>query len=257
YGAEGANGVIVITTKKGTAGETRYSVSYQRGAVSRAVPFPDMVNAFQYAELYREAQINAGNVPEGTNPEDIDIPDWDGKTNTNWTDVVTNEHATTQQFGISASGGTEQATYRGSFSYQNAESIVISSGFERFSGSFNFGYDFNENIDISNQFLGSFSELNGIREGSAYFANPTAAPLFMLPTAPAYNDDGSIYIGDKLTNYNPVWVAKYDVSRTRNYRLVNSTKLNIDLTDNLVFHSEAGLDYSVLTEKTYGNPVHG
>src|SRR5699024_8653498 len=156
-----------------------------------------------------------------------------------------------------ASGGTEQVTYRGSFSYQNAESIVISSGFELFSGSFNFGYDFNENIDISNQFLGSFSELNGIREGSAYFANPTAAPLFMLPTAPAYNDDGSIYIGDKLTNYNPVWVAKYDVSRTRNYRLVNSTKLNIDLTDNLVFHSEAGLDYSVLTEKTYGNPVHG
>lgn len=260
YGAEGANGVIVITTKRGTAGENQYSVSYKQGIVSRAVPFPEMVNAFEYAELYREGVINAARISGDPvpDPSTITVPfAWNGTTNTIWRDYMTRDNPMTRSFQLSASGGTQQATYFGSLNYQNSESVVIGSGYKRFAGTFNFGYEFNENIDISNQFVGSFSELNGIREGSAYFANPTAAPLFMLPTAPILNEDGSIYIGPKLTQYNPLWVEKYDISRTRNYRLINSAKLNIDLLDNLAFHSEAGFDYSILTEKTYGNLVHG
>lgn len=258
YGAEGANGVIVITTKRGIEGEAKYNASYQRGVVSRATPYPDMATAEEIAMLYREAiinkaKINGDPVPD---PSTISIPGWDGQSNTNWADILTNDNPVTQQFSISASGGSPTATYYGSLAYQNSESVIISSGYERFSGTFNFGYNFNDRVNITNQFTGSFSTLNGVREGAAYFANPESAPLFIPSTARAYNDDGSFNL-DVIGQYNPLAIADMNISRTRNYRLVNSTKVNIDLMDNLTFHTELGIDYSALLEKTYGNPEYG
>ncbi len=260
YGSEGANGVVVITTKRGTAGETKYSFQYQYGTASRATPLPEVASAADHIMLYKEAIVNAeltdGDSDPVPAPADIPTPWWDGQTNTDWGDLMTNDSPITQSFRLGASGGSELATYYGSLSYQNSESVVRGSGYDRIGGQFNFTYDFNENIDVSNQFTGAFSELNGIREGNSYFANPLTSAAFLPQIAPAYNDDGSIYTGPLIFVYNPLYVIKNDVSRQRSYRLINSTQLNIDISENLLFTTEAGFDYAVLEEKTYSNPVH-
>ncbi|MFN4316355.1 MAG: SusC/RagA family TonB-linked outer membrane protein [Chitinophagaceae bacterium] len=131
YGTQGANGVILITTKKGRAGAVK--VNYN-GFVGTQAPWRklDLLNATEYATLMNEAYMAAGQPIRFADPSSY------GK-GTDWQAAVFNNNALIQNHEISLSGGSEKSTYFGSFGYLNQDGIVATSNsnYKRFTARFN------------------------------------------------------------------------------------------------------------------------
>jgi TonB-linked SusC/RagA family outer membrane protein len=145
YGARGANGVILVTTKRGAAGRTSFSYSLNYG-LQKATRLPDYVDAFGYADLYNKALENEGRSPLYT-PEQLqkfkDGSDPILYPNTDWMSIAEGT-SPMQQHNLSVSGGTEKAQYFISFNYLNQKSLFNKEnnqlGFQR--------YNFRSNIDV-------------------------------------------------------------------------------------------------------------
>lgn len=261
YGARGSNGVIVITTKKGQEGRTQYSASAQLGFNNRAIDGEGALSSPQMDELFYEGYLN--NNPAYTR-EFLDglqpgtFFGWDGETDTDWGDVIRNEDAVQKQYSLSARGGNETTNFYISGSLFGQEGPIIGSDLERYSGKADFTHRFDERVRISNSFSGSFVEQEGILEGAGYFGSPILAEYFMLPIDAPYNEDGTPNIGSLSTNiFNPVYIQDNDITRKRNYRVMNNTNLEVDLRNNLAFSSRLAIDYLETSEKYYRNPFYG
>lgn len=131
YGTQGANGVILITTKKGKAGSLK--VNYN-GFVGTQAPWRklDLLNATEYATLLNESYMAAGQPIRFSNPASY------GK-GTDWQDAVFNNSAMIQNHELSISGGNDRSTFFSSFGYLNQDGIVATSNsnFKRFTARFN------------------------------------------------------------------------------------------------------------------------
>ena len=263
YGARGSNGVIVIETKDGQAGDVTYSVNIQRGYSNRAVEGPQALGAEEWDQLYYDASGNYielfGFEPTRANVDALIGPSgWDGETRTNWGDVVTNDDAITQEYRLSAQGGNQRTQFFASTSFFEQEGAVIGSALDRYTGKFNITHQLDDRVTLTNNFNGSFVEQNGILEGAGYFGSPVLAEYFMLPIDRAYNEDGSPNISSLNTNiFNPVYVQNNDIDRKRNSRLINNTNLDIQILENLSFTSNFSIDYILTEEKYYDNPFYG
>src|SRR5699024_7866846 len=157
YGARGSNGVVVIQTKDGREGDVTYSVSAQRGFNNRAVDGPGTMSAKQWDELY---YYSAGNYldilgypsDKGTVDQLLGPSGWDGETNTNWGDVVTNDNAVQQEYNLSARGGNEQTTFYASANYFEQEGQAIGSGLDRISGKLKLNHKLDDRSTMDNSF---------------------------------------------------------------------------------------------------------
>lgn len=262
YGARGTNGVILITTKKGKAGKPTISFSAQGGVVSRAVEGPKMLNSAQRNELRNEAIVNAGlaTTPEQaeTLAENSGLPMWDGVTDTNWGDVLTNDDAKTQSYDVSIRGGSDKANYYTSLAYFQQDGVNVGSDFERYTAKFNANFTLSDKLTLQTSNMGSYTVQDGQLEGAGYFGNPDLGKMFLSPWDKPYNDDGTINIFNLSTSlHNPLWVAANDVNRKEHTRFTNNTSLTYQIANNLSFTSTLGLDYLVIDELYYDNRVHG
>jgi TonB-dependent starch-binding outer membrane protein SusC len=261
YGARGSNGVIVITTKKGSEGRTQYSASAQIGFNNRAVRGEKPMDAATYDEIVYEAYENANPVwtrdfLDGLQPGTFS--GWDGETDTNWGDVVRNDDAVSQEYTLSARGGSESTNFYISGALFGQEGALIGSKLDRYSGKIDVEHRFDDRVRISNSFTGSMVDQEGILEGAGYFGSPVLAEYFMLPFDRAYNDDGSANIDDlSVAIFNPVYIQDNDISRKRNFRAINNTNLTINLLDNMAFSSRFSVDFLETAEKYYRNPFYG
>lgn len=261
YGARGSNGVIVITTKKGSEGRTQYSATAQLGFNNRAVPGEKPMDAATYDELVYEAYENLNpaytrdfldSLQPGT------FSGWDGETFEDWGEVVRNEDAVQQEYSLSARGGNETTTFYISGSLFGQEGATIGSNLDRYSAKIDVDHRFDDRVKVSNSFTGSFVDQEGYLEGAGYFGSPILAEFFMLPLYSATNEDGSPNItnlGNPL--FNPLYIQENDINRKRNYRALNNTNLTINLLDNMAFSSRFSLDYLETAEKYYRNPFYG
>ncbi len=202
YGVRAANGVVLITTKKGKAGKV--AINYT-GTVGGAVPtiFPHGLNAYQYATLIDEADINQGGQPTFSKEEIQQYKDGTLK-GTDWFDLLAREYAPQIHHNLSVAGGTDKIKY-----YFSA-GIYEDDGLWK-SGSLNDKkYSFRSNItaqitkSIKAQML-----LSGIRDkrnmpyGSS--SGILNQPLLMPPTMPAYANDNPLYLQDtKVSPSNPI-----------------------------------------------------
>ena len=247
YGARGSNGVIVITTKQGRAGQTQYSISANRGYNNRAVEGEKAIDAYKYNELLiQRAGTGRAN--------------WDGTYSTDWGDVIRNEDAVQQEYSVSARGGTGSTNFYVSGSVFGQEGPIIGSSLDRMTGKVDIAHRFDDRVRISNSMSGSFAEQDGFLEGGGYFGSPILAEYFMLPFAKAFNDDGTPNIipaslGANI--FNPVYIQDNDINRKRNYRLLNNTKIDINIADNLAFSSRLSVDFIQTNEKYYRNRIYG
>ncbi|MEP4094652.1 TonB-dependent receptor [Reichenbachiella sp.] len=123
YGARGANGVVLVTTKRGSADQSKFSIHHYTG-IQKLPSFVDMMNGQEYAELVNESAIAAGDDPVYADPELI------GE-GTNWQDVATQTAPITSTT-LSYSGGTENTQAYISANYFNQEGIIKNSGFKRY-----------------------------------------------------------------------------------------------------------------------------
>jgi TonB-linked SusC/RagA family outer membrane protein len=272
YGARGANGVIVITTKGGKEGKTSINFNTSYGFSNPAIDGPQVLTAAQREELFYEAILNTYgeaygfDTPAGAKEFYETYPSsfgsaytrWNaaGRPEANWGDVVRNYDAPIQEHTLSATGGGEKHNFYASLGYFNQEAVTIGSDFERISGSLNFTQNISDNLTFSTSNTASHTYQDGILEGSAYFSSPQAAKFFLSPLDQPYNEDGSININTGLPN--PLWIAQEDIDDSKFTRILSNNSLNWNTPiENLDFTTRASIDYQVYNYKRYRNRISG
>ena len=220
YGSRGANGVVLITTKKGKAGVSslNYSVSYGTSSLARAI------GVFS-ADEYRKQVPAVGGVLE------------DLKANTDWQKEITRT-AITKNHNISLSGGSEKFTYYASFGIQNQEGIIKSNQLDRYSGRINVSQkllDDRLSIDVNLNASNTYNErppISGII-GTALSANPTY---------PAYDATGNPY--SYVSGVNPLTSLKLEKDLTTINRLIANISPSLKIMDGLIYRLNFGIDLS-------------
>lgn len=143
YGVRAANGVIIVTTKRGEAGKIKASYSYQFG-ISETVSLPEKVNSLELAELYNEAQKNEGLSIRFFSADDLDLFESQSNLNThansNQLDEIFNQRGIRHSHNLSVSGGNESALYSVSLGYVDEQGLMPNTGLKR--------YNFRTNIDL-------------------------------------------------------------------------------------------------------------
>ena len=259
YGSRAANGVILITTKKGKAGKTRISFDAE-GGISDVSYINDLsrpLNSDQFFELTKEGLVNAGLTDSQAEGYMNAVMGADQGYDTDWFDEVTRK-GVTQQYNLSVSGGQEKTTFYLSGGYFKQEGVVIESDFRRFSANFNIKHAISNRISIGLNLNGSHSDQNTPSQ-AGNFRNPVIAAYFLTPWQHPYNDDGSFNIDDNEFPqiYNPVALVNYDDQQSNNTKVLGSVFGEFNILKNLRFTTKFGVDYFNIEEKTYYNPFFG
>ncbi len=260
YGSRGANGVIVIMTKKGKAGKTKFRADAEAGITSR-IELPEgnrFLNSDEYIMLLEEGVRNAG----GTQAQVDAIAAQYGKgngVNTNWLDLITKQ-GNQQQYNLSASGGDAKNQFYISGGYFNQQANVINSDFKRYSLRTNFKHIASDKLNFSFTVAGSNTIQHTPNSGGA-FANPVGSLPFLRPTQNPYNADGSLNItrtGNNFSSqYNPLYIAKYNRNDLNSTQLEGTLSGEYAILKNLKFTSRFGIDYNSLEEYRFWNQYHG
>jgi TonB-linked SusC/RagA family outer membrane protein len=193
YGARGANGVVLITTKRGKSGSTRVSYEGYYG-VQQVRKELDMLNAAQFAQLENDvfkAQVYADPASQGQG--------------VNWQDLIFRT-APIQNHQLSVNGGTEKTQLALSLNYFNQDGIVINSNFKRYSLRLNLDHKINDRFKMGTSIMGSYNINSGIPTGSQTVGDAdvvtgsiVGAALGAPPTLRPYRDNGTIYpFGEQL-----------------------------------------------------------
>ncbi|HEU5148473.1 MAG TPA: TonB-dependent receptor [Chryseosolibacter sp.] len=241
YGARGANGVVIITSKRGAAGQKgRVEVSSFYG-VQQDTKRYDLLDAKQYAVVANEWLKNGGQAPY-FNVDEVQNP------GTDWQDVVLRS-APVQDHTISFSGSSEKTRYSLSGNYFDQEGIIINSGVKRGSVRLNLDHEVNNwlktavNLNLSRREELSVPVDNGYR-GSAVLSAAASAP----PTLPVYDENGLPTEIEKAYSFgssdmrNPLVFAERQ-TRALSNTFVGNTSFEIKLTDELKFKTLLGLEY--------------
>lgn len=237
YGARAANGVVLITTKRGKAGETRINLDMQTG-IQQPWRLLELTDIDGYKELSDELSENA-NLPRVAAlqiPEElVNRTDWQEE-------IFRTAPINTVNFGVS--GGSEEARFNVSANYQDQEGILIESGFERFGLRVNTDFEkgrfrFGESLTVSRA------------KFQTYRGGVTNA-LFMPPNRPVLNPDNlGGYAGNRIIDEqdanNPVGQANLFNDFTTRYRALGNVYAEFDILDNLTYRLNAGVDF------IYGN----
>ena len=140
YGSQGGNGVVLITTRQGKAGQPSQITFDTYYGVQNPARKIRMLNSREYATIYNEGQINSGNLPEFTNEEIAAMG-----TGTDWIDEMFTDNAVMQNYSLGAQGGNENSVFSTSLSYTGQEGIVGGkdlSNYERYNFRFNSEHNF-------------------------------------------------------------------------------------------------------------------
>jgi TonB-linked SusC/RagA family outer membrane protein len=250
YGARGANGVVIITTKSGESEQKgRIGINSYYGVQHVAKRY-EMLNAKQYATVANAWLIDGGEEPF-FNIDEVQNP------GTDWQDEIFRV-APVQNHTISFSGSSSGTNYSLSGNYYNQEGIIINSGTERGSFRLNLDHDINNwvnlavNINLSRRERNTVPVDNG-RRGNTMFSGALSAP----PTLPVYDENGlptrieQIYSFGSIDMNNPMlWAKPYKDRDLANTILVNNA-LDFKITKNLSFKTRLGLEYENSSHEGY------
>ncbi|MUV04608.1 SusC/RagA family TonB-linked outer membrane protein [Flavobacterium rakeshii] len=255
YGSRGANGVVLITTKKGKAGKVTYSGSLSSGFGS-VTRFMDLMNTPQYLEMRTEAFANDGITQYPANAYDINGT-WDQSRNTDWQKELLGGTAGITQVSLSASGGSEQTRFLLSANYRT-ESTVYPGDFEYRRKGMRFAVNHNS---PDNRFSLSFTGGYSLQDNNQPGTDLTFDALRLAPNAPAlYNPDGSLN-WENSTWDNPLRMLEGKYT-SNSGDLTTNAVLTWKIWKGLAFRSNLGftdLNYSESTTSpsTIYNPAYG
>lgn len=231
YGSRAANGVIVITTKRGGSERLSVTLDVKQGFTAMANNNMKYANAASTMDLFaRGYQARTGMSYEDAYDAINGVIGWDGVTDTNWMDAVTRK-GHYQDYNLSLSGTSGKTNYYLSLGFIDTKGIVINSGNTRYSG--------RVNLDSSYEWLSgglnasfSYTKNNNFSQAtSGSMSNPiVGAVSSMTPMDPIYNPDGSYYGAGSL--YNPMAVndAKLgDLQQVNNQTFVANPWLKVSL----------------------------
>ncbi|HUW91548.1 MAG TPA: SusC/RagA family TonB-linked outer membrane protein [Bacteroidales bacterium] len=272
YGARGSNGVIVITTKKGKSGASKFNLNTSYGFQNRATPGRQVLTAAQREELYLEGVYNTYGAANGfTEAEAFDwalangfaeattLQEWHagGSLNGDWEAATRFKNAPVLNINLAASGGDDLASFYTSVGYTDNQSIVIGNKFKRITGQLNYNRNFSKKVRFSTTNSVSHTFQDGIPlEASAYFASPIAAKYFSPPTYQPLDAEGNPTTNNPTT-YNYLYLYKHDVNWNKMARFMTNDFVEWDIIDKLKFKSLAALDFTFSDYKSYQNRNYG
>lgn len=246
YGARGANGVIIVTTKRGKGTRNGLNLSYYY-AVQEPANMVEMLNAAQFADLNNQMLANNS---QATNPGYAD-PGSLGE-GTDWLGALFGT-APMKNLSVSYSGTSDKSNYYVSGNIMNQDGIVLETGFKRYTIQFNSDHTvfnrlrFGNNLTLNHDIKTS---------GNYNIQNAMAAS----PVQPILNTDGTYsgpgtqpqWYGDMT---NPIGQARLIDNTIKGYNLIGSIYGEVDILENLVFKSTAGLQANFWDTKTW-NPKY-
>ena len=261
YGSRGANGVIIVTTKKGKIGEGKTNVNYTYTiGVSSIAKKLNLLTASEWAQYQKDYFSNKG----GYNDSEIAAL---GK-GTDWQDAVL-RNATQQSHELSINGGTEKNRYAFSANYTTKDGIILNSGFERYNFHINTEWELQKDLHFGVNVTYGRSKQSGLTtsEAKVFNSSPFSAgitnsfvyALLMPPVVSVYNQDGSynfgnpyeyayFAIGDHAAN--PVYDLKESVAENVNNYLLSNVWTTYKI-GHLTLKASVGLNSEKLTQNYF------
>ena len=239
YGVRAANGVVIITTKRGKAGKANITVDGYRG-VQQVWHKLNLLNAEQYAVINNESRIAKGDPinPKFADPKSLGA-------GTDWQKAVFRPSAVIQNYSLSATGGSEAARYAVSAGYFQQDGTLNGSNFERFTVRANGDVSLNKYVKIGNSLAISHLEDRQLNTGNDEFGvlnNVIQTP----PTLPVYNPNGTWYEPTAtLDNYiepNPVLQSLITNSKFVRNRILGTFYVELEPLKGLRFRTNVGAD---------------
>lgn len=258
YGSRANNGIILITTKKGTKGETKVTYRGQTG-FQKAARLTKMVNTSDYITVYNEAATNDNSFLPSTLQRRLITPaDATGFDNVDYVKELL-QIAPINSHEISVSGGTESTTFMLSTSFFDQKGIIQGSGYTRGTAKLDVNNEANKWLTVgmsmqaglsSNDIIGSSGDGAGGNGGSviryAFFRNPAIPIRFENGT---YVDRPAEYFGSQIYDsflgdgYNPIGMADYNDNNRKDDSYLGSAHFIAKITDKLKFTTNLGIDY--------------
>jgi len=279
YGSRGANGVLVITTKKGKSGKLTVEYKSQYGIsqmTSSRTPMMNTKERLQFEEEIGETYgetLGAGWAYSKKNPGYAALSsaeqliyntrlDSISHINTNWRDILLRTGKFMEQQ-ISASGGNENVRFYTSINYYKQDGIVLRSGLERYTLKNNLDFTAGKLTANVNLGLGYANSSFIEREGSSKINNPIASTMYALPYEYPYAADGTMILPDNASQYNAfgdqegATALEGMQNRTRTSNQVKgilSSSLNYAIGAGFVAKTRLGIDFRETTDQRYINP---
>lgn len=256
YGARAANGVMIVTTKKGRKGKPTISYS-GNAAITKMTGMMKSPNNYQFALMENEANIHNGAAPMYTpdllekmknqDPTPIPHPLYGGWmlffTNTNWINAVIG-NGFQQKHNINVSGGGNNSTYYLSGGYSKEDGVIkyAPDNNERYNLRMNYDYDFSKAVRLETNV--SFEDQKRTDVGGIGSSGIITEAIFGMPNHPVYTQDGKNFFAQGGWG-NAVAQAKEGATSTFNTRNINSNfKLIIDVLKDLKLNFQAGINHS-------------
>ena len=249
YGARGANGVIIVTTKQAEVGLSKFSASYSGwGGFEQVTRKPKMMNGEQFTEFKRLAWpwSGRGNTDE-TIFDNLERESIATGRDTDWFDLVWGGQAFATNHTVTLNASGKNTGTLISFGYLDQSSLIETAGYKRYNLNLNNVIQFSERLKFSTKLMGSYS-YNNRYSGAVQFAYQCS------PLGTAYEEDGSLKLypnpGEALIT-NPL----VDVYRNKNeiwtYALIGSAALDWTIWDNLKYNMTVSLDFSTNQNGNY------
>ena len=260
YGSRAANGVILVTTKSGKEGKSRFTVRAKYGVSSLANDNNYGVMSGQELLSYqRQAIINAGRNPDDpTGGANYYRPyELLSRPQTNWMDHFT-RLGQMQEYEVNMSGGTGKTKYYNSLSYHNNEGIFYGIDFNRVQARINVDHELNKYLKTGVRLNLGYMKSQDVPMGSLYYSNPAFAGLTILPWTPAYNADGTHYTQiSENSNQNPRATADYDDQWDKTYRFSGNMYLEWKPIKQLTFKTTNAAEMAFKEGRRYwSNEAH-
>ncbi|GMQ33344.1 SusC/RagA family TonB-linked outer membrane protein [Algoriphagus taiwanensis] len=269
YGSQAANGVVIITTKKGKQGKAKFEFNAFAGE-TQPMKYLDVLGGAEWYNMRKEAYINSNQtIPEARTLSNM------GRLPSNWQQLTAEEldaigqafetydwqrevmgPGRLQNYELSVSGGDEKTTFFLSGSYNYQESSFQPVDFERGTARLSLTHQANSKLNLeTNINLSTFQQNIPFAVSGSFLGSPAFSASAILPHNAIYNEDGTFNtnIGGVL-GQNVVLVNEYNSGIQRTNTVVGNIAGNYKILDNLSFRSFFGVDYRLLQGDSYRDP---
>ena len=241
YGARAANGVVVITTKRGLSmDKAKVTFRAQYGFSQLAQNNWNMMNTAERIQYEKELGLDTG--------KDYNVL---SRTDVNWLDMVFNDRAPLQNYEVSVNRATDRLNYFVSGGFYDQDGIAQSSTFRRYNMRANAEVKASNWLKVGTNSMVAYEEVEQADDGSYALYTPISACRFMLPYWNPYNEDGSLASENDDTwtgtGSNPIeWMANNPVTNKK-YKVLSTVFAEITPIKNLTIRAQFGADFSHTT----------
>lgn len=262
YGSRAANGVILITTKRGSTGKAKVNYSTSMG-INEEVERFELLTGDEFVTIANEKRTNA-NASTLANPGE----------NTDWQDLIFRK-GFTQQHNLSISGGSEATKYFFSLGFTDQESPIVANDLKRYSFRANVDHSISKAVRIGTSLSYSLTEINGLNNGANSLSGAVYNATRSLPNVPIYDPENIAFDGYNVTANgattgfgnnlagpdnnipNIGFVLENNIYRSRAHRLLGAAYGEVDITTGLTARTQIGVDLTLADDFQSLDPRHG